>query len=239
MSQTLEQSHNDTHSQGAATEGKRGRGGRIGKPADTLGSERDDASTATPTGLGGTDSGAESRHGEAPDTPANSILSEHPQAKFVLFAIRPEERVSDGPVMRGFIELPSVEEAEPTKINVAGWAKVGRESGSEYLSLKVGNTRAPVEGHSGSGEWEVGPFYGRLFKETSRTRQGTRIRYFGFIEHSERVGEDKNLRGVYQTHWQVAVRAKRATSSDGRTNYLSGTVTPGQAREAGSDDLPF
>lgn len=242
MNQTLEHTQNDTQNQGAATEGKRGRAGRgatLSPGSDSA--TRPDTQAHTANGVGGTDSGsAESHRADATEASAAvSILGEHPQAKFVLFAIRPEERVNSGPVMRGFIELPAVDGAESVKISVAGWAKVGRESGTEYLSLKVGNTRQPPEGHTGPAEWEIGPFYGRLFKETANSRQGARIRYFGFVEHSERTGEDKNQRGIYTTHWQVSVHAKRAISGDGRTTYLSGTVTPTQGKDTGSDELPF
>jgi len=242
MNQTLEHDQIDTRNQGAATEGKRGRAAR--GAASTLVSQHSDdmaAASVGTNGLGGTDTGHEASGVSESANVAESIaiLGAHAQAKFVLFAIGPEERVDSGPVMRGFIELPAVDGAEAPKINVAGWAKVGRESGAEYLSLKVGNTRQPSEPLEGAAQWDVGPFYGRLFKETNRARHGERIRYFGFIEHSERVGEDQSLRGIYKTHWQVTIRAKRATSSDGRTTYITGTVAPGHGKESGSGDLPF
>ncbi len=63
------------------------------------------------------------------------VLNGQTRGKFVLFGIPAAERVEDGPVMRGLLET------DAGKINVAGWKKIGRDSGAEYLSLKVGNTK--------------------------------------------------------------------------------------------------
>ena len=41
--------------------------------------------------------------------------------------------------MRGFIEVKTECQGAPVKVNVAAWLKIGRTSGTEYLSLKVGN----------------------------------------------------------------------------------------------------
>jgi hypothetical protein len=83
---------------------------------------------------------------EAPATPAAAapsiMLDGNTRAKFVLFAIPAAERVEDGPLMRGMLET------EQGRINVAGWKRVARDSGNEYLSLKVGNTRPREEGVS-------------------------------------------------------------------------------------------
>ena len=67
----------------------------------------------------------------------------------------------------------------PVKVQVAAWLKIGRSSGTEYLSLKVGNNN-PEEPET----YTVGPFYGRLFRQV----EGTRTRYFGFIEEAEKTG---------------------------------------------------
>jgi hypothetical protein len=154
---------------------------------------------------------------EIPMTP----LHAQTQGKFVLFNIPAKERVAGGPVMRGFVEIEAPEEdAEPVKVRVAGWSEVARDSGREYLSLKVANT----EGEDRE-TYSVGPFYGRLFKTVTKTKAGE-VRYFGFIEDAEKVGEDEQGRGVYERHWELAIRAKRAVSGDGRTVYISGHLGP-------------
>jgi uncharacterized protein (DUF736 family) len=168
---------------------------------------------------------------------ANGLgLDASTRSKFVLFAIPVADRVEEGPVMRGLLET------EQGKINVAGWKRVARESGKEYLSLKVGNTKpreleAPADAPD---EWLVGPFYGRLFKEVSSTRDGERTRYFGFIEHSEKVGEDAHtLKGIYKTHWQVQIKARPNVSNDGRTHYIDGTANPAGAKAETADAGPM
>ena len=138
--------------------------------------------------------------------------------------------------MRGFIEIEGEEEgSEPLKVNVAGWQKTGRENGTPYLSLKVGtNTKEDPEAYS------VGPYFGRLFREVEQKANGEKVRYFGFVEDSERTGEDANGRGIYKTNWQLRINAKRAKSNDGKTIYVSGAVAPSQVADADhSDDLPF
>jgi hypothetical protein len=169
-----------------------------------------------------------------------SMLNENTRAKFVLFNISAADRVQDGPVMRGFVEIDGEAAAgeakpEPLKVNVAAWSKVGRESGSNYLSLKIGNNTAEHPD-----VYSVGPFFGRLFRQVEHKPNGDKKRYFGFIEDSERVGEDENGRGEYQTHWQLRIHAKPATSNDGKTHYIAGAVMPSQDdRAAQDDDLPF
>ena len=161
------------------------------------------------------------------------------RAKFVLFGIPAGERVEEGPVMRGFAET------DAGKINVAGWKKIGRDSGSESLSLKVGNTkpRAADASKDVPEEWVIGPFYGRLFKEVRRSEgKSDKVRYFGFIEDSVKVGEDKQThKGVYKVNWQVQIGAKPDTSNDGRTHYINGTLSPVgvKADDGGNQSLPF
>jgi hypothetical protein len=170
---------------------------------------------------------------EARDVP--NVLNGKTLAKFVLFAVPPAERVDDGPVMRGLIET------EQGKLNVAGWKRVARETGSEYLSLKVGNTKPrDANAADGADEWLVGPFYGRLFKKVSMQRGSKRTRYFGFIEDAVKVGDDETGRGVYRTLWQVQIRARPTVSNDGRTHYIDGMVSSAAARvEPGESMLPF
>lgn len=162
------------------------------------------------------------------------IVNANTQAKFVLFSIPPRERREDGPVMRGFLEIAK-EGGEPDKVNVAAWSRVSKEKRTEYLSLKVANTEKPEEGHEGEEPvYTVGPFYGRLFREVTQQKEGVKVRYFGFVEDSEKIGE-----GEYVTHWQLTVRAKRAVSNDGKTVYISGSVAPSVAHDEHEDDLPF
>jgi hypothetical protein len=161
------------------------------------------------------------------------------RAKFCLFAIPEGERVEDGPVMRGFLET------DAGKVNVAGWKKFARDSGNEYLSLKVGNTKKRDDDtpEDAPDEWLVGPFYGRLFKEITVSRGEKRTRYFGFVEDSVKTGEDEATgKGIYRTNWQVQVRAKPDVSGDGRTRYINGSAYPKDSAPAASSNdngLPF
>lgn len=175
-------------------------------------------------------------------THGDSTMNTHPNGtdilngttfgKFVLFGIPRTDQVKDGPVMRGLIEVKTEPQAAPVKVQVAAWLKIGRSSGTEYLSLKVGNNdpEAPES-------YTVGPFYGRLFRQTD----GSRTRYFGFIEEAEKTGENENGQGTYVTHWQLRVSAKPAVSNDQKTKYISGSVAPSQMneQEEESSSLPF
>lgn len=171
------------------------------------------------------------------------------RGRFVLFVIPEAERVERGPLMRGFIELPQ------GQVKVAAWKKFARDNGSEYLSLRVGNSQRRADGEKGDGgdngdgsdagqggeAWAIGPFYGRLFRDVTAQRGETRRRYFGFIESASRVAEDPGSgSGVYETDWQLLVRAHPDVSADGRTPYISGQVYPkdsGPAAEVAG--LPF
>ena len=153
--------------------------------------------------------------------------------KLVLFGIPRADQVKDGPVMRGLVEVKTDSQEAPVKVQVAAWLKIGRSSGTEYLSLKVGNNN-PDEPE----DYTVGPFYGRLFRQV----EGNRTRYFGFIEEAEKTGEDENGQGTYVTHWQLRVNAKSAVSNDQKTKYISGNIAPSQMQEQQeeeSSDLPF
>ena len=161
------------------------------------------------------------------------VLNGGSLGKFVLFGIPRADQVKDGPVMRGLVEVKTDPQEPPVKVQVAAWLKIGRSSGTEYLSLKVGNNN-PDEPE----DYTVGPFYGRLFRQV----EGNRTRYFGFIEEAEKTGEDENGQGTYVTHWQLRVNAKSAVSNDQKTKYISGTIAPSQMHEQPeeeSTDLPF
>jgi hypothetical protein len=67
------------------------------------------------------------------------ILNGATFGKFVLFGIPRADQVKDGPVMRGLVEVKTKTHGAPVKVQVAAWLKIGRSSGTEYLSLKVGN----------------------------------------------------------------------------------------------------
>jgi hypothetical protein len=168
------------------------------------------------------------------NTPATSsdILNSTTVGKFVLFGIPQVDRVKGGPVMRGLVEVKTEPQGAPVKVQVAAWLKIGRSSGTEYLSLKVGNND-PEDPET----YTVGPFYGRLFRQV----EGTRARYFGFIEEAEKTGEDENGQGTYVTHWQLRITAKAAVSHDQKTQYISGRVSPSQMNEQEEEtsSLPF
>jgi hypothetical protein len=160
------------------------------------------------------------------------ILNGATVGKFVLFGIPRADQVKDGPVMRGLVEVKTETHGAPVKVQVAAWLKIGRSSGTEYLSLKVGNNN-PDDPET----YTVGPFYGRLFRQV----EGSRTRYFGFIEEAEKTGEDENGQGTYVTHWQLRVSAKSAVSNDQKTKYISGSVAPSQMNEQEEESaaLPF
>ena len=192
-----------------------------------------------------TDSGATAVHQVADTTQAThgvstmitqargtEILNGTTLGKFVLFGIPRADQVKDGPVMRGLVEVKTDTQGAPVKVQVAAWLKIGRSSGTEYLSLKVGNND-PEDPET----YTVGPFYGRLFRQV----EGSRTRYFGFIEEAEKTGEDENGQGTYITHWQLRVSAKSAVSNDQKTKYISGSVAPSQMHEQEEEasSLPF
>lgn len=177
----------------------------------------------------------ESTSGEkstATATVPSDILNGGTFGKFVLFGIARADQKKDGPIMRGLVEVKTAGQL-PVKVQVAAWLKIGRSSGTEYLSLKVGNN-VPEDPE----EFTVGPFYGRLFRQV----EGTRTRYFGFIEEAEKSGEDANGQATYVTHWQLRVSAKAAVSNDGKTRYITGGIAPSQQHEeeaAEDNALPF
>ena len=163
---------------------------------------------------------------------SSDILNGTTFGKFVLFGIPRADQVKGGPVMRGLVEVKAETQGTPAKVQVAAWLKIGRSSGTEYLSLKVGNND-PEDPET----YTVGPFYGRLFRQG----EGARVRFFGFIEEAEKTGEDENGQGTYVTHWQLRVSAKAAVSNDQKTKYISGSVAPSQMneQEEESTSLPF
>jgi hypothetical protein len=163
---------------------------------------------------------------------STDILNGTTVGKFVLFGIPRTDQVKGGPVMRGLVEVKTEAQGAPVKVQVAAWLKIGRSSGTEYLSLKVGNND-PQDPET----YTVGPFYGRLFRQG----EGTRVRYFGFIEEAEKTGEDENGQGTYVTHWQLRITAKAAVSHDQKTQYISGRVAPSQMNEQEEEisSLPF
>jgi hypothetical protein len=167
-------------------------------------------------------------------TPATStdILNGATVGKFVLFGIPRGDQVKGGPVMRGLVEVKTEAQGAPVKVQVAAWLKIGRSSGTEYLSLKVGNND-PEDPET----YSVGPFYGRLFRQV----ESTRVRYFGFIEEAEKTGEDEHGQGIYITHWQLRITARAAVSHDQKTPYISGRVAPSQMNEHEEEtsSLPF
>jgi hypothetical protein len=209
-------SNTDTQTQSATTERK-------------LKGSRKARAAATPSGaVSQSSERAMEQHTEVDA----SILNAASTGKFVLFSIPRAERVESGPVMRGLIEIKPEGSETPVKVQVAAWLKIGHNSGTEYLSLKVGNN-SPDDPQ----RYSVGPFYGRLFRQVEETR----TRYFGFIEDAEKTGEDENGQGTYVTHWQLRVTAKPKLSNDQKTHYISGSLTPShtQAEEEISDELPF
>jgi hypothetical protein len=210
-----------TELQSATTERKSRGGRRKGNGAAALNRVAEAAEAAT--------HGVSKMNTQATGT---EILNAATVGKFVLFGIPRADQVKDGPVMRGLVEVRTEAQGAPVKVQVAAWLKIGRSSGTEYLSLKVGNND-PEDPET----YTVGPFYGRLFRQVD----GSRTRYFGFIEEAEKTGEDENGQGTYVTHWQLRVSAKSAVSNDQKTKYISGSIGPSQMHEQEEESaaLPF
>ena len=154
------------------------------------------------------------------------MLNATTKANFALFNFVP--KAGDGdmdkeyPLMSGFLENPEF------KVHVGAFLKVAKESGKQYLSLSVGN------------EKDEKTFYGRLFKET---KPGKEDSYFGYIEETVKVpAKKKSEEDVYETVWQLGIRAKQTVSEDGKKKYISGSVYPitkkGQSGEVNKDDVP-
>jgi hypothetical protein len=220
---------NRTELQSASTE-RKSRGGRRARKAATA------AGDMGATVLNQVAETAESAtHGVSKmntHSTGTGILNGRTLGKLVLFGIPRADQVKGGPVMRGLVEVKTDPQGTPVKVQVAAWLKIGRSSGTEYLSLKVGNNN-PDDPET----YTVGPFYGRLFRQV----EGSRTRYFGFIEEAEKTGEDENGQGTYVTHWQLRVSAKSAVSNDQKTKYISGSVAPSQMNEQEEESisLPF
>ncbi len=217
-----------TELQSATTETKSRRGRRKGKAAAAA----DDPGASALHRVAET---AQATHGVSTmntHSTGTDILNGARSGKFVLFGIPRADQVKGGPVMRGLVEVKTETHGAPVKVQVAAWLKIGRSSGTEYLSLKVGNNN-PDDPET----YSVGPFYGRLFRQV----EGSRTRYFGFMEEAEKTGEDENGQGTYVTHWQLRVSAKAAVSNDQKTKYISGSVAPSQMneQEEESTSLPF
>ncbi len=164
-----------TELQSATTERKSRGGRRRGKAAAAAGDRGATAVTGSRKRQHATH-GVSKMNTHATGT---DILNGTTFGKFVLFGIPRADQVKDGPVMRGLVEVKTEAQGAPVKVQVAAWLKIGRSSGTEYLSLKVGNND-PEDPET----YTVGPFYGRLFRQVD----GTRTRYFGFIEEAEKTG---------------------------------------------------
>lgn len=170
--------------------------------------------------------------GEGGEGVTNTLA--HLCGKLVLFPIKKADRVPDGPIMRGFIEPKG---RPQDKVNVAGWSKIGRESGTEYVSLKAGNNSAEQPD-----VYSVGPYFGSMFRQIDGEGEHKKVRYFGSIEDSQRTGEDRDGGGIYTTHGRVRFNGKRAVSGDGKTQYITGLILLAdmpQADDSLDDDLPF
>jgi hypothetical protein len=178
-------------------------------------------------------SGKAKANAAAPNVETVGVLNADTRARVVMFYIPQSEQVDQGPIMRGHLEIDVEGEADPVKVNIAGWLKTGRESGKPYMSLKAGNNS-----EENPEVYTVGPFYGRMFKQEEEMPKGKKVRYFGFLEDSTKTGEDDQGHGIYTVNWQLRINAKPQVSGDGKTRYVAGAVMPN--REAAvTDDLPF
>jgi uncharacterized protein (DUF736 family) len=142
------------------------------------------------------------------------MLTETTKAQGALFSIADGDRTPNGPLMTGNVEHNSV------KINLTAFLKTSRDTGLDYLNLRVGDPRKddPV-------------FYGRLFRNTDK-REANSPDYTGYIEiTSEKDGPTLRISG-----WK-----KRSRKSS--VQFISLEISPREAQTANEDgassEVPF
>jgi len=143
-----------------------------------------------------------------------------------LFTVAADRKVANGPLMTGLINL-----TEKDSVEMAAFIKTGKESGKEYLSLKIQ-----------TGKGDTAPLYGRLFR-TEAKKSDKAADYFGAID----LGAGDNAPELRIAGW-------KRTSKDGKTQFVSllidvpngkpESATPPAAEAAPGDaapdlDIPF
>lgn len=135
-------------------------------------------------------------------------------AKGALFNVQANDRKVNGPAMTGNFEVNS------ERINVSGYLKVARESGKDYLNLKIGEKSGPV-------------FYGKLFRNVDKKGEKSPD-YSGYVELG--IGNDAP---------QLRVAGWRMKSRDQQTPYISLELAPpmknadSDGSEGEGDELPL
>ena len=123
------------------------------------------------------------------------MLHAQTNAKGALFNIKAADRRDNGPVMSGNFEVNA------KKINVAAFLKISRESGKDYLNLKIGTTGGPV-------------FYGRLFRNDDKLGDSSPD-YSGYVE----LGTGRDAPQLRIAGWKVRPKNQSAV-------YISLDIAP-------------
>jgi len=131
------------------------------------------------------------------------MLQADTKAKGALFKVKADARKDNGPSMTGNFEVNS------KKISIGAFLKVSKESGKDYLNLKVGDKEGPV-------------FYGKLFRNTEKKGEKSPD-YTGYVELD--TGNDAP---------QLRIAGWKAKSRDQKTSYISLELAP-PMKKADSD----
>jgi uncharacterized protein (DUF736 family) len=123
------------------------------------------------------------------------MLQINTKAKGALFTVKADERKDNGPSMTGHFE------ANSQKISIAAFLKVSKESGKDYLNLKMGEKDGPI-------------FYGKLFRNTDKKGEKSPD-YSGYVELG--IGDDVP---------QLRIAGWRMKSRDQKTSYISLELAP-------------
>jgi uncharacterized protein (DUF736 family) len=123
------------------------------------------------------------------------MLQASTTAKGALFIVKSDARKVNGPAMTGTLEVNS------QKIQIAAFLKVSRETGKDYLNLKIGQKYSPA-------------FYGKLFR--NKDKRGEQSPDFtGYVE----LGNGNNAPQLRLAGWQ-------AKSRDQKTSFISLDLAP-------------
>lgn len=142
------------------------------------------------------------------------MLNADTKAKGALFTVKANDRKDNGPTMTGNFEVNS------SKISVAAFLKVSKESGKDYLNLKIGEKEGPS-------------FYGKLFRNTEKKAEKSPD-YTGYVELG--TGNDAP---------QLRIAGWKAKSRDQKTSYISLEIAPpmkntdSENSENECDELPL
>lgn len=133
------------------------------------------------------------------------MLNAETKAKGALFTVKAEDRKENGPIMTGNFEL------EEGKIAIAAFLKTAKETGKQYLNLKVGNKNDQ-------------PLYGRLFRVEEKKGEKSPD-YTGYVA----LGSDEEAPELRVAGWKTK-------SKDGNTSYISLVIEPPAKKSEGNGE---